>query len=74
MPGSSGCGTGHAIRAQIRRCPRPFGSNPVTDEFLDEQQRADLLLSNGLLTRPIQVRDAVVPWIGEFVGTARSTV
>ena len=54
---------------------RPFGINPVTDEFLDEQQRAaDLLLSNGLLARPIQVRDAVVPWIGDLVGTARSTV
>ena len=54
---------------------RPFGINPVTEEFLDEQQRAaDLLLSNGLLARPIQVRDAVVPWIGDLVGTARSTV
>jgi hypothetical protein len=53
---------------------RPFGINPVIDEFLDERQRAtDLLLSNGLLARRIQVRDAVVPWIGDFVGTARAT-
>ncbi len=54
---------------------RPFGVNPVTDEFLDEQQRAaDLLLSNGLLPKAVTVREAVVPWISEFVGSDRSSI
>ncbi|SNY79292.1 sulfonate transport system substrate-binding protein [Nocardia amikacinitolerans] len=47
---------------------RPFGVRPVTDAFLDEQQRAaDLLAANGLLPRTVRVRDAVLPWIGEVV-------
>ncbi|MDV7353864.1 ABC transporter substrate-binding protein [Rhodococcus oxybenzonivorans] len=54
---------------------RPFGIHPVTDEFLDEQQRAaDLLLANGLLPRSIRVRDAVVPEIGELVTADRAAV
>ncbi|MQY22646.1 ABC transporter substrate-binding protein [Nocardia macrotermitis] len=52
---------------------RPFGIGPVTEEFLDEQQRAaDLLAANGLLPRKIRVRDAVEPSIGDFV--AKSAV
>lgn len=40
---------------------RPFGINPVSEEFLVEQQRAaDLLFANGLLPRPVTVRDAVL--------------
>ncbi|MDV7132492.1 ABC transporter substrate-binding protein [Williamsia muralis] len=40
---------------------RPFGINPVSDEFLDEQQRAaDLLFANGLLPKPVTVRDALL--------------
>ncbi|MFX1786109.1 ABC transporter substrate-binding protein [Prescottella equi] len=51
---------------------RPFGIGAVTDEFLDEQQRAaDLLHANGLLPRAVTVRDAVVPWIGEVVEASR---
>ncbi|GAB2512436.1 ABC transporter substrate-binding protein [Nocardia heshunensis] len=47
---------------------RPFGIGPVTAEFLDEQQHAaDLLAANGLLPSKIEVRDAVLPWIGEAV-------
>ncbi|UGT55474.1 ABC transporter substrate-binding protein [Nocardia asteroides] len=47
---------------------RPFGVHPVSAEFLDEQQRAaDLLVANGLLPRAIDVRSAVLPWIGEFL-------
>ncbi|MGW5382582.1 ABC transporter substrate-binding protein [Nocardia sp. NPDC003963] len=52
---------------------RPFGIGSVTDEFLDEQQRsADLLHSNGLLPRTVDVRSAVVPWIGAVVDARRS--
>ncbi|MDO3651037.1 ABC transporter substrate-binding protein [Nocardia mangyaensis] len=47
---------------------RPFGVHPVSAEFLDEQQRAaDLLAANGLLPRTVDVRSAVLPWIGEVV-------
>ena len=57
-----------AWEAAIRN--RPFGIGPVTDEFLNEQQRAaDLLHANGLLPRPVQVRDAVLPSV-EAVVTA----
>ncbi|WP_330254463.1 ABC transporter substrate-binding protein [Nocardia sp. NBC_00565] len=52
---------------------RPFGVNAVTEEFLDEQQRAaDLLAANGLLSRTIRVRDAVLSWIGEAVEATKS--
>lgn len=52
---------------------RPFGVHPVSDAFLDEQQRAaDLLAANGLAPKSIPVRDAVLPWIGEFVASTRS--
>ncbi|GEM32814.1 sulfonate ABC transporter substrate-binding protein [Nocardia neocaledoniensis NBRC 108232] len=47
---------------------RPFGVHPVSAQFLDEQQRAaDLLVANGLLPRAIDVRAAVLPWIGELL-------
>ncbi|WP_067806771.1 ABC transporter substrate-binding protein [Nocardia beijingensis] len=47
---------------------RPFGVEPVSEDFLNEQQHAaDLLAANGLLPRTVRVRDAVVPWIGETV-------
>ncbi|MFD8247158.1 ABC transporter substrate-binding protein [Nocardia sp. NPDC059691] len=47
---------------------RPFGVEPVSEDFLDEQQHAaDLLSANGLLPRTVRVRDAVVPWIGDTV-------
>ncbi|MFD1811739.1 ABC transporter substrate-binding protein [Rhodococcus gannanensis] len=52
---------------------RPFGIGPVTDEFLDEQQRAaDLLHANGLLPKTVDVRDAVVPWIGDVVAATQA--
>lgn len=48
-----------AWEASLRN--RPWGINPVSDEFLDEQQRAaDLLHANGLLPKSITVRDAVL--------------
>ncbi|MGW5075843.1 ABC transporter substrate-binding protein [Rhodococcus sp. NPDC004095] len=54
---------------------RPFGIRPVTEDFLDEQQRAaDLLHANGLLPRRVTVRDAVLPWIGNVVAGSRSDV
>jgi sulfonate transport system substrate-binding protein len=47
---------------------RPFGVEPVSEDFLDEQQHAaDLLTANGLLPRTVRVRDAVLPWIGQTV-------
>ncbi|MEZ0364630.1 ABC transporter substrate-binding protein [Mycobacterium sp. pUA109] len=40
---------------------RPWGVNPVSAEFLDEQQRAaDLLFANGLLPRAVSVRESVL--------------
>ncbi|MFD4180336.1 ABC transporter substrate-binding protein [Rhodococcus sp. NPDC058514] len=52
---------------------RPWGVNPVSEEFLDEQQHtADVLAANGLLPRSVDVRAAMVPWIGEAVESARS--
>lgn len=40
---------------------RPFGIHPVSEEFLNEQQRAaDLLHAGSLLPRAITVRDAVL--------------
>ncbi|MFE3187481.1 ABC transporter substrate-binding protein [Nocardia sp. NPDC059240] len=51
---------------------RPFGLGPVTTEFLDEQQHAaDLLATNGLLPRRIEVRDALLPWIADAVTGSR---
>ncbi|MEU5692792.1 ABC transporter substrate-binding protein [Actinosynnema sp. NPDC020468] len=47
---------------------RPFGVNPVDEAFLAEQQHAaDLFTANGLLPRPVTVRDAVLPWVDEVV-------
>ncbi|MEU8899924.1 ABC transporter substrate-binding protein [Nocardia sp. NPDC048505] len=52
---------------------RPFGIHPVSDAFLDEQQRAaDLLAANGLIAKSVPVRAAVLPWIGEAVEATRS--
>ncbi|WP_028925027.1 ABC transporter substrate-binding protein [Pseudonocardia acaciae] len=52
---------------------RPFGVGPVTEEFLDEQQRAaDLLATHGLLPRRVRVRDAVLPWIADAIETTRA--
>ncbi|MFE3291515.1 ABC transporter substrate-binding protein [Rhodococcus sp. NPDC059234] len=54
---------------------RPWGVAPVGESFLDEQQHtADLLAANGLLARTVDVRSAVVPWIGEVVEASRSGV
>jgi sulfonate transport system substrate-binding protein len=40
---------------------RPWGPRPISDAFVDEQQRAaDLLARQGILPRPIDVRAAVV--------------
>jgi sulfonate transport system substrate-binding protein len=40
---------------------RPWGLVPISDAFLDEQQEAaDLFLRFGLLTRPINLREAVL--------------
>ncbi|MGW5572320.1 ABC transporter substrate-binding protein [Nocardia thailandica] len=50
---------------------RPFGVHPVSEEFLDEQQRAaDLLAGAGLLPRRVDVRSAVLPWVGEVLTAA----
>jgi sulfonate transport system substrate-binding protein len=52
---------------------RPFGVNAVTEEFLDEQQHAaDLLAANALLPHTVQVRDAVLPWIGVVVEATKT--
>jgi sulfonate transport system substrate-binding protein len=54
---------------------RPFGVNAVTEEFLDEQQHAaDLLVANGLLPGTVQVREAVLPWIGDVVEATKASV
>lgn len=51
---------------------RPFGPGPVTETFLDEQQRAaDLFADGGLLPRRVDVRSAVVPWINEAAEAAQ---
>ncbi|WP_372477402.1 hypothetical protein [Nocardia australiensis] len=47
---------------------RTIGGSAVIEEFLDKQQHAaDLLATNGLLPKTIQVRSAMLPWIGEVV-------
>lgn len=52
---------------------RPFGIDPVSESFLDEQQHAaDLLAANGLLPKTVRVRGAVLPWISDFVASTRS--
>ncbi|MEU4311448.1 ABC transporter substrate-binding protein [Nocardia sp. NPDC024068] len=65
-------GTADLDRWEAALRGRPFGIGSVTGEFLDEQQRsADLLRTNGLLPRTVDVRDAVLPWIGELVDARR---
>lgn len=67
-------GTADLDRWEAALRGRSFGIGTVTDDFLDEQQRsADLLYANGLLPREIDVRDAVLPWIGEAVTARVST-
>ncbi|MER7127565.1 ABC transporter substrate-binding protein [Streptosporangium saharense] len=47
---------------------RPFGLNPVTEEFVAEQQRAaDLFHASGLIDRRITVADAVDPEIAKLL-------
>ncbi|MFF4992523.1 aliphatic sulfonate ABC transporter substrate-binding protein [Streptosporangium saharense] len=47
---------------------RPFGLNPVTEEFVAEQQRAaDLFHASGLIDRKITVADAVDPEIAKLL-------
>lgn len=66
-------GTADLDRWEAALRGRPFGIGTVTDHFLDEQQRsANLLYANGLLPREIDVRDAILPWIGEVVEARRS--
>ncbi|MGW0179467.1 ABC transporter substrate-binding protein [Nocardia sp. NPDC003345] len=66
-------GTADLDRWEAALRGRPFGIGSVTPEFLDEQQRcADLLYANGLLPRTVDVRAAVVPWIGEVVDAPRT--
>jgi sulfonate transport system substrate-binding protein len=49
----------HSWEDALRR--RPWGLYPITEEFVSEQQRvADLLVSQGLLSRPITVSEAVL--------------
>lgn len=51
---------------------RPFGIHPPSEDFLDEQQRAaDLLHRNGLLPRPVRVRDAYLPELADLVTRSR---
>lgn len=51
---------------------RPFGPGPVTEAFLDEQQRAaDLFTAGGLLSRSVDVRSAVLPWISDAAEAAQ---
>ncbi|QXJ19504.1 ABC transporter substrate-binding protein [Actinomadura graeca] len=57
----------HALRH------RPFGLEPVSGEFVAEQQRAaDLFHAAGLIDRRITVADAVLPGVAELVGAART--
>lgn len=52
----------HALRT------RPFGLNPVTEEFLAEQHRAaKLLAAGGLLPRAVDPRSAVLPWLNDLL-------
>ncbi|MFD0691072.1 ABC transporter substrate-binding protein [Actinomadura fibrosa] len=51
---------------------RPFGLEPVSAEFVAEQQRAaDLFHDAGLVDRRITVADAVLPELGELVEAKR---
>ncbi|MEV0587855.1 ABC transporter substrate-binding protein [Nonomuraea sp. NPDC050310] len=52
----------HALRH------RPFGLEPVSEEFVAEQQRAaDLFHAAGLIDRPVVVAGAVLPELAELV-------
>jgi sulfonate transport system substrate-binding protein len=55
----------HALRT------RPWGQHPVSEEFVTEQQHAaDLFRANGLISRDIRVRDAVLPEVNELVSAS----
>lgn len=59
----------HALRT------RPWGLNPLTDEFLDEQQHvSDLFFTDGLIGQKIEVRAAVVPEINALVAETAAAV
>ncbi|WP_131742858.1 aliphatic sulfonate ABC transporter substrate-binding protein [Actinomadura roseirufa] len=61
-----------AWETALRR--RPFGLEPVSAEFVAEQQRAaDLFHAAGLVDRRITVADAVLPDVAELVGAARAS-
>ncbi|BDT86925.1 hypothetical protein FMUAM8_26890 [Nocardia cyriacigeorgica] len=57
-----------SIRRREFRCAfrgRPFGVRPLNEALLDEQHRAaGPSAGNGLLSRTVGVRDAVLPWVG----------
>ncbi|GII60224.1 ABC transporter substrate-binding protein [Sphaerisporangium krabiense] len=56
----------HALRT------RPFGLNPVTEDFVAEQQRAaDLFHASGLIDRKITVSEAVLPELNRLVESTR---
>lgn len=55
--------------AALRR--RPWGPKPIGEAFVEEQQRAaDLLARQGIIARPIDVRDAVVDPAAVLAGAA----
>ncbi|MEU7693643.1 transporter substrate-binding domain-containing protein [Microbispora sp. SCL1-1] len=57
----------HALRT------RPFGLQPVTDDFVAEQQRAaDLFHASGLIDRKITVAEAVLPDIARLVEASQA--
>ncbi|MEU9891234.1 ABC transporter substrate-binding protein [Sphaerisporangium sp. NPDC051011] len=57
----------HALRH------RPFGLNPVSEDFVAEQQRAaDLFHASGLIDRKISVAEAVLPEINRLVESTRA--
>lgn len=59
----------HALRT------RPWGLNPLTDEFLDEQQHvSDLFFADGLIGQKVDVRAAVVPEINALVAQTAAAV
>jgi sulfonate transport system substrate-binding protein len=54
----------HALRT------RPWGLQPVTEDFVKEQQHAaDLFRANGLIDRDVVVADAVLPELNDLVAS-----
>lgn len=55
--------------AAIRR--RPWGPRQISEEFIEEQQNAaDLLARQGILSKPIEVRSAVIEPASALAGAA----